>query len=231
MNYVNDINMNEDIEMEDRFVQQYKTFICNNKKYNLFHICNAHKRNRDICTNCSSVRKISKVELRLKNDILEFQTNRTTTGNYEINLSNYKLSKNGEECSMEVEFKNYFVININFGKDYPFNPPEITYVSGCVNDVFDMEMKLNLPMLSKEEWKPILSLNNLLFAIELLLMNNENVYMSKYQVNNKKKKMKEYSEYNKELLRPITNEWENENANIIHQMQNLKMNDNEKYKN
>ena len=220
--------MNEDIEMEDRVIQQYKTFICNNKTYNLFHICNANKRNRDIHGSCSSVRKISKVELRVKNDIIEFQTNRTTTGNYEINLSNYKLSKNGEECSMEVEFKNYFVININFGKDYPFNPPEITYVSGCVSDVFDMEMKLKLPMLSKEEWKPILSLNNLLFAIEMVLMNNETVYMNKYNIDNKKKKMKEYSQYNMELLGTITNEYENEN--IIHQMQNLKMNDNERYK-
>ena len=135
---------------------------------------------------------------------------------------------------MEVEFKNYFVININFGKDYPFNPPEITYVSGSVSDVFDMEMKLNLPMLSKEEWKPILSLNNLLFAIELLLMHNENVYMHTYQVSHKKKKMREYSEYNMDLLRleenTRSNEWEREDQNIVQEMLNLKMSDNERYK-
>jgi acetylornithine deacetylase len=47
-----------------------------------------------------------------------------------------------------------------------------------------MEMKLKLPMLSKEEWKPILSLNNLLFAIEMVLMNNETVYMNKYNIDN-----------------------------------------------
>lgn len=227
--------MDEDIEMEDRlFIQKYKTFT-SNKKYNLFHICNSSRRNRGLYENINSVRKISRVELRVKNDIIEFQTNRKTTGKYEINLSNYKLSKNGDECSMEVEFKNYFVINITFGKDYPFNPPEINYVSGSVSNVFDMEMKLKLPMLSKEEWKPILSLNNLLFEIELLLMNNENVYMNKYQDNNyQKKKMREYSEFNLNLLQlkenTLSNEIENDNQFIIHQMQNLKMNDIERYK-
>lgn len=211
--------MNEDIEMEDRCEQGD----INNKKYKVFHVCGMVNRKGDYGY---LGRKVSKTELRVKNDIIEFQTKRMMTGKYEICLSNYKLSSDGEGCLMEVEFKNYFVIVIEFGKDYPFKPPEIRYLRGEVIDVFDMEMRLHLEILKEEEWKPILSLNDVLYEIELKLTNRDNMLVNSCC---KKKKMKEYLDYNLKLMKFKDNQLLNENQ-IINKMKSLKLKENKRFK-
>lgn len=212
-----------------------------NKDIEMENICNTNTNNKN-----EVARKFTRAELRVKNDIMEFQTKRTTTGKYEVTLSNYIISETGNECVINVEFKNYFVICIVFGKEYPFEPPDITYVSGSnedIMDMFDIEMKLKLPLLQKSEWKPILSLNSILFSIELLLINKESYVTSITDSENEmemvysKRKMRDYSEYNSKL-NTLIEEDENMDENveesnqqyILYQMENLKMKNDAVYK-
>ena len=215
-----------------------------NKDIEMKNVCSISNKSKSEVS-----RKFTRAELRVKNDIMEFQTKRTTTGKYQVTLSNYIISESGNECVINVEFKNYFVICIVFGKEYPFEPPDITYVSGSneeVMDMFDIEMKLKLPLLQRVEWKPILSLNSVLFSIELLLINKESIVSSvndsdcetnEMEMVVTKRKMKEYSEWNSKLTTLIE---EDESVNesfdqsnqwyIVYQMENLKMKSDGVYK-
>ena len=213
-----------------------------NKDTEMINISNISNRNKSAVS-----RKLTRAELRVKHDIAEFQTKRTTTGKYEVILSNYTISRSGNECVINVEFKNYFVICIVFGKEYPFEPPDITYVSGDnedVMDMFDIEMKLKLPLLQRVEWKPILSLNSILFSIELLLINKESVVSSadddvsesEMNIPDSKRKMKEYSEYNSQLNaltqadESMDESFEETNQHILFHMEQLKMKNDSVYK-
>ena len=72
-----------------------------NKDIGMENICNTSINNKN-----EVARKFTRAELRVKNDIMEFQTKRTTTGKYEVTLSNYIISESGNECVINVEFKN-----------------------------------------------------------------------------------------------------------------------------
>ena len=113
---------------------------------------------------------ISQAEARIKNDLVEYQNKRLTTGKFDIKISPYSLYENGKDFIMYVEFKDYFKIQIIFLEEYPFVPPLISYVSGkYLDNIFDMENNLKLNCLNIEKWSPVLDLNSILFSIELKL--------------------------------------------------------------
>ena len=110
----------------------------------------------------------SQAEARIKNDLIELQNKRLTTGKFDIKISPYSLKDNGKDFIMYVEFKELFKIQIIFLEEYPFVPPLISYVSGKYFDnLFDMENNLKLNCLSIDKWSPVLDLNSILFSIEL----------------------------------------------------------------
>ena len=142
--------MDDDIDMDNE-----KNIDINDKIFSISHISN--KQN-----------VFSQAEARIKNDLVEFQNKRLTTGKFEIKLSPYFLKDNGKDYIMFVEFKELFKIQIIFLEEYPFVPPLISYVSGkYLDNLFDMENNLKLNCLSFDKWSPVLDLNSILFSIEL----------------------------------------------------------------
>ena len=100
---------------------------------------------------------------------------------------------------MKVDFIGLFTILIRFYKDYPFSPPSISYLSGHYLEIFDIEQNIKLPCLSKDKWSPVMSLNSLLFSIELLLIENKKASLFETFTENleKKKKYWEFEKINK----------------------------------
>ena len=189
----------DDIEMdstqEEDNIDRLNNFLLsypkkNNKLYNVLHpICVPNQ------ISTSRIHRITEAEARIKNDLINFDSKRLTTGNFKVKLYNYQRMESGEDYAMKVEFVNLFSLLIIFYKDYPFSPPSITYLSGNYLDIFDIEQNLKLPMLSKEKWSPVMDLNSILFSIELLLVEeNQSLFKTNDNIGRKKK-----SRYNKSI--------------------------------
>ena len=182
----------DDIEMdstqEEDNIDRLNNFLLsypkkNNKLYNVLHpICVPNQ------ISTSRIHRITEAEARIKNDLINFDSKRLTTGNFKVKLYNYQRMESGEDYAMKVEFVNLFSLLIIFYKDYPFSPPSITYLSGNYLDIFDIEQNLKLPMLSKEKWSPVMDLNSILFSIELLLVEeNQSLFKTNDNIRRKKK--------------------------------------------
>lgn len=193
----------DDIEMdstqEDDSIDRLNSFLLSYPKKNkLYTVLHPISGSNEIST--SRIHRITEAEARIKNDLINFDSKRLTTGNFKVRLYNYQLTESGEDYAMKVEFINLFTILIIFYKDYPFSPPSITYLSGSYLDIFDIEQNIKLPMLSKEKWSPVMDLNSILFSIELLLV-EENQSLFKTDDNiGRKKKYNEYEELNKKYI-------------------------------
>lgn len=194
----------DDIEMdstqEEDNIDRLNNFLLsypkkNNKLYNVLHpICVPNQ------ISTSRIHRITEAEARIKNDLINFDSKRLTTGNFKVKLYNYQRMESGEDYAMKVEFVNLFSLLIIFYKDYPFSPPSITYLSGNYLDIFDIEQNLKLPMLSKEKWSPVMDLNSILFSIELLLVEeNQSLFKTNDNIG-RKKKYNEYQELNKKYI-------------------------------
>lgn len=171
--------------------------------------------------------RISQAEARLKNDFVEFENKRMTTNQFQVNLSNAIMGEDQKSFLMSCEFVGLFNIVIIIKEDYPFSHPDIIYHSGPYIDVFYNNGLIKLSFLTKEKWSPVLSLNSILFSIELLLLEDINSRASKlnerqneicnvliysklskddlrdkYKNNKRKKKYCEFIEKNKEFIMP-----------------------------
>ena len=192
-----DIDMNFCWEEEKHSIQNYlfNPVRSDRKIYSVFHpvktISDYHNYKKN--------NRISQAEARIKNDLIEFETKRLTTGNFTIKLYNYSSTENGEDFLMKVDFIGLFTILIRFYKDYPFSPPSISYLSGHYLEIFDIEQNIKLPCLSKDKWSPVMSLNSLLFSIELLLIENKKASLFETFTENlgRKKKYWEFEKINK----------------------------------
>lgn len=142
-------------------------------------------------------KSLSKAEMRIKKDLFEYEDKPITTGKFEIRVSKYEVLEVGDVI-LFVEFKNIFVLKFIFPNDYPFSAPEIIYVEGNRFDMFDMEDNIKLICLKKEKWSPVLTLNSLLFQIELLITERNDSLFGRAR-NIRKKKFSEYIEENKEI--------------------------------
>ena len=193
----------EDVEMdstqEDENIEKMNNYISPhsknyNKRFFVFHPIN----NSIIST--TRIHRITGAEARIKNDLINFDNKRLTTGNFKVRLYNYQQTETGEDYSMKVEFINLFIIQIIFYKDYPFSPPSIKYLSGNYFDIFNIEQNIKLPLLSKDKWSPVMDLNSILFSIELLLIEeNQSLFNTSENVR-RKKKYHEFQEKNQKYI-------------------------------
>ena len=105
---------------------------------------------------------ISKAEARIKNDLNAIKNKRLIKNRFKINISPYSQCENQKDFIMFIEFENLFKIQIIFLEDYPFVPPNVTYVSGqYLEHLFDnlgkFDNKKNLShSYSMKNIKPIL---------------------------------------------------------------------------
>lgn len=172
--------------------------------------------------------RITQAEARLKNDLIEFENKRMTTKHFKVILSNIIIGQDQQSFLILCEFEGLFKIVIKIKEDYPFSFPDIIYHSGSYTYIFDHNGVIKLEFLSKEKWSPVLSLNSILFSIELLLLGQNNLdvstfikentsspcklstYLSKnedpitekYKNRKRKKKYSEYFEERKEYITP-----------------------------
>ena len=107
-------------------------------------------------------RNIPIAELRIIKDLTDYMNKKEK----KINISNIKYG-NEEDYIIFVEFLNLFKIQIKFLKNYPFEPPIITYISGKYYEyLFDMENKIKLDFLIEGKWSPVYDLNYIINFIE-----------------------------------------------------------------
>ena len=120
------------------------------------------KQNSQIKNFQNNKRNIPIAELRIIKDL----TNYINKKEKKINISNIKYG-NEEDYIIFVEFLNLFKIQIKFLKNYPFEPPIITYISGKHYEyLFDMENKIKLDFLIEGKWSPVYDLNYIINFIE-----------------------------------------------------------------
>ena len=120
------------------------------------------KQNSQIKNFQNNKRNIPIAELRIIKDL----TNYINKKEKKINISNIKYG-NEEDYIIFVEFLNLFKIQIKFLKNYPFEPPIITYISGKYYEyLFDIENKIKLDFLIEGKWSPVYDLNYILNFIE-----------------------------------------------------------------
>ena len=120
------------------------------------------KQNSQIKNFQNNKRNIPIAELRIIKDL----TNYINKKEKKINISNIKYG-NEEDYIIFVEFLNLFKIQIKFLKNYPFEPPIITYISGKYYEyLFDMENKIKLDFLIEGKWSPVYDLNYIINFIE-----------------------------------------------------------------
>ena len=107
-------------------------------------------------------RNIPIAELRIIKDLTDYMNKKEK----KINISNIKYG-NEEDYIIFVEFLNLFKIQIKFLKNYPFEPPIITYISGKYYEyLFDIENKIKLDFLIEGKWSPVYDLNYIINFIE-----------------------------------------------------------------
>ena len=120
------------------------------------------KQNSQIKNFQNNKRNIPIAELRIIKDL----TNYINKKEKKINISNIKYG-NEEDYIIFVEFLNLFKIQIKFLKNYPFEPPIITYISGKYYEyLFDIENKIKLDFLIEGKWSPVYDLNYIINFIE-----------------------------------------------------------------
>ena len=115
-------------------------------------------------------RIIPRVEAWIIRDLSNYKTKKVKK--FEINILNLECI-NEEDYIMLVEFVNLFKIQIQFPKNYPYEPPIITFISGkFYNTLFDMENNIKLDCLIEGKWFPIYDLNYILDSIEMKISEN-----------------------------------------------------------
>ena len=120
------------------------------------------KQNSQIKNFQNNKRNIPIAELRIIKDLTDYINKKEK----KINISNIKYG-NEEDYIIFVEFLNLFKIQIKFLKNYPFEPPIITYISGKYYEyLFDMENKIKLDFLIEGKWSPVYDLNYIINFIE-----------------------------------------------------------------
>ncbi|ELA47948.2 hypothetical protein VCUG_00531 [Vavraia culicis subsp. floridensis] len=64
----------------------------------------------------------------------------------------------------------YYLVNLSFGRDYPFKPPRVKFVHKVVHPNVYESGEVCLSILEEGRWKPSLTVSNILCALQQLLM-------------------------------------------------------------
>ncbi|CAG9332247.1 unnamed protein product [Blepharisma stoltei] len=121
----------------------------------------------------------SVAEMRLSKDLAELSTKRYTAGYTNINIS-FPYNEGIYKCvpvSLQIKpDQNHLyagawfhcIIKINPG--YPFKPPIVVVKNQVYHPNIDIDTGyFAIDALQEEEWKPVMTVNSIIFAIELVL--------------------------------------------------------------
>ncbi|MCQ2821131.1 MAG: hypothetical protein MJ252_28050 [archaeon] len=183
----------------EREAEQYQ----NIPTYPMFHvITNAERLQRRLLMSKPRIeptQTITPAEKRLQSDIIERQNKPITINGCSIEISPYEKFEN---CFfLFAIFDGIFKVKITFFADYPFRAPSVTYVEAPeeVRDFFDMEGSLKLKLLQPGKWSPACNLNEIIYEIEMMLLQ----YKTNYYIPEgsfKKRKAYEYRNDNFSLM-------------------------------
>ena len=118
--------------------------------------------------------KLSQEELRVVKDLKEISDSKwcargtIVTIHLSQRLHNFKCTISPAEGYYR---DGTFSFDISIGKNYPFRPPIITASHPIFHPNINLQtLQIGLPILSVDDWKPVLSLNDVLFALQLMFM-------------------------------------------------------------
>lgn len=166
--------------------------------------------------------QVSQAFIKIKKDLADYESKKMTSGHFSISLSNC-YEYDDDSYHIYADFEKLFKLNITFYSDYPYSIPSITYISGYfTSELFDMEQNLKLQFVSKKGWNPVLTVNSIIYSIELMLLNHESpevislIQRSQLKKQNDKKKncsdiffkpshKKKYYEFEKENEKYLSN--------------------------
>ena len=141
---------------------------------------------------------MSSTAKRIKRELSKISINKElfTVKNIDDNIYLWTVSFIGPEKSFYKNQK--FSLEINFGKDFPFKPPKITFLNKIFHPNIDLKGNICLDLL-KENWVPTISIVNILKTILSLLtcpnpddpLNTDASNLYKNNINEFKKKIEE----------------------------------------
>lgn len=123
---------------------------------------------------------LSVAEIRVSRDLSELSTKRYSSGYTNIHISLPYKEKHIQCLPVSIQLKPEFphvyagawfhcIIKVNPG--YPFHPPTVIITNTVYHPNVDVNTgEIYIEALQKENWKPVMTLNSIIFAIELVLM-------------------------------------------------------------
>lgn len=133
-----------------------------------------NKRGARLATN------LSMAELRVQKDIAELVEQRTASLFCRLFISPLLRDRPGPRVSVSISVKEdldhlysgaLFECVIVFGEKYPFIPPTIIVLNRVYHPNVDIDTgELFLDLLSPDNWKPVITLSSVIFALQLTLL-------------------------------------------------------------
>ena len=174
--------------------------------------------------------ELSLCEARLQNDLSELKRSKIFGKICKINFEENYHQNNNNQIEYFIEFVNFFTVKFLFYSDYPFSPPDITYICGLKpKHIFDENGNVLIESIKKKNWTPSIWLSTLVYSIELLIssgINNEgndcinsdnNNNLRNYFLNVKKKK---YGKRNWDVYLDEMNSYYDKESYIIPELEN-----------
>lgn len=119
------------------------------------------------------------MELRLSKDIEELTTKRYSTGYTNLFISLPQREGIHSYLPFKLQIKPdlphlysgaWFEFTIKFNPGYPFKPPEVFALNQVYHPNIDLDTgKVYCEALLVDNWKPVMTANSIIFAVELLL--------------------------------------------------------------
>lgn len=123
---------------------------------------------------------LSVAEIRVSRDLSELSTKRYSSGYTNIHISLPYKEKHIQCLPVSIQLKSdlchvyagawfHCIIKVNPG--YPFHPPSVIITNQVYHpNVDSITGEIYIEALQKENWKPVMTLNSIIFAIELVLL-------------------------------------------------------------
>eukprot|EP01083_Nonionella_stella_P022145 61238_1 len=137
--------------------------------------CTRNRKKRHSLSSATDINdKLTKEELRVVKDLKEISDSKwcargtIVTIHLSIRLHNFKCTISPAEGYYR---DGTFSFDIRIDKNYPYSPPQIHACHPIFHPNINMEtLEIGLPIVSPTDWKAVLSLNDVLFALQLLFM-------------------------------------------------------------
>ena len=128
--------------------------------------------NNDVCKSPQS--KLDKEELRVVKDLKEISDSKWCARGTVVTI-HLGLRLHDFQCTISPTEGYYrggtFSFSIHIDKNYPFTPPKIKACHPIFHPNIHLHsLEIGLSILSKQSWKAVLSLNDVLFALQLLFI-------------------------------------------------------------